>query len=125
MERSWTELKYLAYNQPSWRKELSWTALNRLAGGDFSNALALIDLVLSLPAATAECERGFGLMKRVKSDWRSALATETLNDLMTVELLSPDIKEFDPTRSIQLWLADSQRRQGIAFVDDISSSDSD
>ena len=37
------------------------------------NVLQLIDLVLSLPASSADCERGFSLAKVIKSDWRSRL----------------------------------------------------
>ena len=33
-------------------------------------------------ASTAESERGFSGMKRVKSDWRARLNTSTLSDLL-------------------------------------------
>ena len=46
-------------------------------------------------------------MKLVKSDWRSKLKSETLSDLLTVQLSSQSIKEFDPTPAIELWHLDS------------------
>lgn len=59
-----------------------------------------MDLVLTLLVSTAECERGFNTMKQSKSDWRSNLGVEMLNDLMIVQLVSPDIKEFNPHNAI-------------------------
>ena len=32
------------------------------------------------------CERGFSTMKRVKTDWRCGLGTETLDELMRVQI---------------------------------------
>ena len=40
------------------------------------NILSLIDLILSIPAHSADAERGFSEMKLVKSDWRSNLRSD-------------------------------------------------
>ncbi|CAM4642873.1 unnamed protein product [Leuciscus chuanchicus] len=53
--------------------------------------------------STADCKQGFNLMKQVKNDWRSGLRSDTLSDLLTVQLSSPDIEDFDPDSAIQLW----------------------
>jgi hypothetical protein len=42
----------------------------------------LIETVLVLPISSAICERGFSAVKRIKSDWRSNLRTETMNHLL-------------------------------------------
>ncbi|KAJ7998204.1 hypothetical protein DPEC_G00220170 [Dallia pectoralis] len=63
-------------------------------------------------ASTADCERGFNLMKQVKSDWRSGLRPYTLSDLLTVQLSSPDIEHFDPDSAIQLWYQAASERGG-------------
>ena len=76
-----------------------------------SNILCLIDLVLTIPASTAECERGFSVMGQIKSDWRSSLSPETVDDLMKVLMQSPNIDSFDPSEAIQLWLSSSARQR--------------
>ena len=75
-------------------------------------------------------------MKRVKTDWRNRLADPTLNDLMTVLLLSPEVESFDPVPSIVKSNADSKAKRKPGYkrmkkekevrlhVDD-SSSDTD
>ncbi|ROL51093.1 hypothetical protein DPX16_14624 [Anabarilius grahami] len=56
------------------------------------------------------------VMKQVKSDWRSRLKGETLSDLLKTQLCSPDIKDFDPTKAIDIWHADSLRSGRPDFV---------
>ena len=76
-------------------KKTTWKDLNRSHGDQYPNLLSLIDLVLTIPASTAECERGFSAMKRVKSDWRCRLNTTTLSDLMFVMLEGSSIDMFN------------------------------
>ena len=87
------------YCQPRWLQyiqTINWLDLNETYAAECPNLLMLVYLVFTLPASAAECERGFNVMKQIKSDWRSTLGPEAINDLMTVLLLSPDIKDFDP-----------------------------
>ena len=84
----WTSLKADVYSGRDWEKTLStldWPEINRLYPS-YSNLLSLMDLVLTLPVSTAECERGFSWLKRTKIDWRSSLHTKSLNKLMCVAL---------------------------------------
>ena len=41
------------------------------------------------------CEQGFSLTKVIKSDWRSRLRDTMVTDLMTIQLHSPEIADFD------------------------------
>ena len=66
--------------------------------------LALVDLLLSMPASSAICEQGFSEMKRVKTDWRSRMRNDTLIDLMRVKIESPSIEEYDPTPAVASWM---------------------
>ena len=75
------------------------------------NVLSLIDLVLTIPATSVEAERGFSVMKRVKTDFRNKLANPALNDLLRIILVSPAEVGFDPLPAIQHWHAALQRRQ--------------
>ena len=50
---------------------VTWRQVNDDLGDKRPSVHPLIDLVLSLPASSAEAERGFSLMKIIKTDWRS------------------------------------------------------
>ena len=95
-------------------KELTWVGVNEVAKDVCPNVLRFVDLLLSLPASSADCERGFSQTKMIKSDWRSKLHDKKVTDLLTVELNSPDIAEFDPHQSIQLWLSTRKRRRSFS-----------
>ena len=71
--------------------------------GEYANALALAEIWLVMAIASAEPERGFSLMNRIKCDWCSTLDVESLNDLMTIEMSNKDLSSFNPTRSVSLW----------------------
>ena len=73
---------------------------------NFRNIVKVIKIVLLIPVHTAECERGFSLMARVKTDWRANLSTPRLNDLMRIKLSGPGvdkIADFDPMPGVRLW----------------------
>ena len=88
---------------------------------EHDNVLALIDLMLTLPASSAEVERGFSQMKLLKSDVRSRLTQERLNDLMTIKMLSPGIKDFTPTEAINAWNTSGTRPRRPLLRDRSSS----
>lgn len=66
----------------------------------FADILALVQIILLLPVSTAECERGFSLMKRVKSDWRNRLRADTLTGLMAITLSEEEVDMFSPDDAI-------------------------
>ena len=39
--------------------------------------------LLSIPTSNADCERVFSLVRRIKTDFRSSLATETVSSLIS------------------------------------------
>ena len=83
---------------------ITWKQVNDDLRDKCPSVLALIDLVLSLPASSAEAERGFSLMKIIKTDWRSRLTDDSVSDLMSIKLDSPEVKDFDPQPAIDVWL---------------------
>ena len=54
--------------------------------------MAVISLVLTFPASSAEVEGGFSQLKILKSVIRATLSEERLNELLIVKLLSADIQ---------------------------------
>ena len=75
----------------------------------FPNILSLIDLLNTIPASSADAERGFNRHKTTKSDWRSKLV-----DQLYIMLESPKILEYDPLPAITLW---NQLPQRIRYSD--------
>ena len=89
----------------------SWSTINRQFVDITGSVLALIDLILTIPATSVEAERGFSVMKRVKTDYRNKLRNPAMNDLMRIILLSPSEAAFDPAPAIEHWYGALQRRQ--------------
>ncbi|XP_029628081.1 uncharacterized protein LOC115205845 [Salmo trutta] len=113
----WTVLKVLMYQEPQSLQKMSWFRVNRSHRRSCPDLLALVDLLLSFPASTAECERGFNTMKQVKTDWRSNLKSDTLSDLLMVQLSSSEIREYDLIKAGMLWHQDSVRIRRPDFMD--------
>lgn len=98
---------------------------------EFTAILHVIHVTVLYPRSTAVVERGFSIMKQVKSDWRCNLANGTLDDLMRImHEACKDSDTYDPAEALNRWWLGGQRRRrdNIAQYgpgDDDSSSDSD
>ena len=64
----------------------------------------LVEISLSLPAGSAEAERGFSIMNHVKYDRRSRLTPKHLEDLMRIRINGPPLSDFDAPRYALEWL---------------------
>ena len=98
---------------------------------DVTNALAVIDLIQSLPPTSVMNERSFSHMKLVKSKRRGKLSEKALNDLMMVRLETPEVPKFDPLPSIKGWqMTSSNQPRRVNFMEKgvrkpVCDSDSD
>lgn len=108
----WSFLKSELYGRPEKVQTLNWQQVNDAykESGRFNNILALVDLVLCMPASSADAERGFSQVKLVKTKLRSRLRADHLTNLLTIQLHTPDVREFDPNPAINLWLKGSSTR---------------
>ena len=70
----------------------------------------LVDAIFTLPASSADAERGFSQLKLTKSSIRSVLKAYRLTDLLTIQLRSPDVAAFEPKEAIELWSAGGARK---------------
>ncbi|WAR09929.1 ZN862-like protein [Mya arenaria] len=93
------------------------------AGPD--NIAHLIEVILTLPMSSAVCERGFSAVKRIKSDWRACLNTETLDNLLCVSLEGPSLERFNATRAAHLWWTRGQRQRRPNFGNESDTDDDD
>ena len=74
---------------------------------------SLVSIIRLIPMGSAECERMFSLMNRLKTDLRNRMKTGRLNQLMTVNRLAPsveDVTEQQLDEWIDFW--DSECSKG-------------
>ena len=91
---------------------LTWQQVNRRFEREYPHALGLFDLILSIPATSSACERGFTHMKLIKSNRRTHLWEKQLSNCLMIKPEGPSIKEFNPDRAINLWFERGHRRPG-------------
>ncbi|XP_051803965.1 zinc finger protein 862-like isoform X3 [Acanthochromis polyacanthus] len=90
----WSALKSELYSsRPSEIRSLTWDRVHRLHSSSFGTILAVMDLVLTIPGSSAECERGFRQVKTIKTDVRSTLGEASLSDQLKIKLMAPSIEE--------------------------------
>lgn len=67
VELEWRLLKNDLYSEPGEVKNLTWPEINRRWKSCYGDILAVVDLLLCLPTSSEGCERGFSLMKNIKT----------------------------------------------------------
>ncbi|XP_071795584.1 zinc finger protein 862-like [Asterias amurensis] len=94
VELEWDMLKAAVFNRYKDVHNAMWSDIGPASAADpnCKNAMALIDLILTIPAHSADAERGFSEMKLIKTDWRSKLRPSILSDLMMIFFHSAEIK---------------------------------
>jgi hypothetical protein len=105
----WDMLKQLLYRSELEIYKTSWAEINERFRVKVPNILDLMDLVLSLPASSAECERGFSQMKIIKTEYRNRMTSSTLTQVLRIKLNSASISDFDPTPAIHTWNTGKRR----------------
>ncbi|PIK53263.1 putative zinc finger protein [Apostichopus japonicus] len=96
IEMEWSSVKESAYTDYKPVYNASWEQLGVKYRVDAENLFSLVDLILTIPAHSVECERGFSQMKRVKTDWRNQLTSTALTSTLRILMEGPSIKEFVP-----------------------------
>ena len=76
----------------------------------FPNLTLLVRVVRSIPTSTADCERGFSLMKRYKTDLRSSLSIRLISDTMTLKCNEEEYQLFDAGPFVESWWKKTSRR---------------
>ncbi|XP_032848159.2 sperm flagellar protein 2 isoform X3 [Tyto alba] len=113
VETEWSMLKLELYNRFQNVRTLTWDSVNSVYSRKYPNILTLVDLILTLPASSAETERGFSQMKLTMMHLHSKLRSEIVTDLMIIQMNSPDIKKFDPQKAINLWNSTCKRNRRL------------
>ncbi|XP_021117165.1 sperm flagellar protein 2 isoform X2 [Heterocephalus glaber] len=103
VDTEWSMLKLEIYARFQNIKKLTWDFVNSIYSHKYPNILTLVDLVLALPACSAEAERGFSQIKRTWSHLHAKVKADRMTDILIIQLNSPDINNFDPKKAIHLW----------------------
>lgn len=76
----------------------------------YPNLSKLAQICLVLPVGTADCERGFSTMKRIKTRLRSQMTNVTLNHCMRVSMEGQAFDKFDLETAVNSWSLLKNRR---------------
>ena len=70
-----------------------------------------MELLFCLPVANGHVERLFSSLKLIKTDRRSCLNEDHLDNLVRITTDGPPLAEWDATAAVQLWWNDKTRQQ--------------
>ena len=71
---------------------------------ELPNICCQVDLKETVPASSADAERGFSRLKLLKTVQRTRLRDGSVTDQLTVELNTAYIETFNPMPAIDLWV---------------------
>ena len=113
LQLEWMRFKHILLNQLSDKTAdavmgilVSDTSLSFL----YPYLSKIASIALTLPVSTADCERGFSTMNRIKTDRRTRLNTPTLDKLIRISSEGPNIDSFDFDTAVSVWAEKSNRR---------------
>lgn len=69
----------------------------------FSAILKVVEIMMVISPSTATCERGFSAMNLVKTNLRAKLSQSSLQNLLTIMIDGPLLKDFVPGPAIDAW----------------------
>ncbi|XP_016865369.1 sperm flagellar protein 2 isoform X7 [Homo sapiens] len=78
VDTEWSMLKLEIYARFQNIRKLTWDFVNSIYLHKYPNILTLVDLVLTLPASSAEAEHGFSQMKWTKSHMHAKIKAESI-----------------------------------------------
>ncbi|KAK3095607.1 hypothetical protein FSP39_016615, partial [Pinctada imbricata] len=90
----WTALKLDIYESQSDVSKLTWQTVSRKYNEKYPYILKLIYLMLTLPSSSSKCERGFSLMKKMKTHSRSCLSEQAMCDNLVIQMESDPIERY-------------------------------
>ena len=76
--------------------------------------LSILARIAVLPASSAQVERLFSTMKRIKTGQRNRLKTKMLDNLMRISIEGPPVKCWDPYPTLRKWESMGNRQIKIS-----------
>ena len=87
-----------------------WRLFHAPTSSEWSNVLLLVELHFSLPSSNGKVERVFSQLNNIKTNKRTRLGNETVNDLLGLTTEQIPLSKFSPDSSIDLWWSSKTRR---------------
>ena len=69
-----------------------------------------IRMTLLLPMSTADCERRFSALQRIKTDLRNRLSNKVLHYLLSISIEGPPPADFPYNEACDIWAGWRNRR---------------
>ena len=77
---------------------------------DWHNFLVLVELLFSLPSSNGKVERIFSQVDVIKTEKRTRLCNEALDDLLMITANNVPLKDFNSEAAITLWSKEKIQR---------------
>ncbi|KAL9976753.1 hypothetical protein ACROYT_G014082 [Oculina patagonica] len=122
-----TTSKAAAYSDPALRSQslilrICYPELHKVNTKDVrhgctheASAIHAFDESMKNTASSAVNKRGFSQMKLTKTIVRSQMTNATLNYSMVIQMVTPEVKQFDPDPSINQWVNGAKRPRQPVF----------
>ena len=108
----WTTFKAVlpSYKEMSLQQVMKMVAKEGGLRDAFPQLSQLASIALILPMTTAEGERCFSTMKRVKTDLRNRMGEELLEHLMRISIEGPPLTQMNFESAVDVFAAMRARR---------------
>jgi len=91
-------------------KNVWWKLFNCVDSKRWSNVLGLVELLFSLPLSNGHLERVFSQLKLIKTDHRTSLSEDRLDQLVRINVEGPPLEKWDASSALELWYKEKSRR---------------
>ena len=85
----------LSEGYPRENLETLWCLVKKYHGASFPDMIRLVQLALTSPIHTSDCERIFSLQNKLKTSSPNRLTLDRLQQIMTIKLEGPPMKEMN------------------------------
>ena len=120
----WESLRQLMrhnYSHLTMRKMVKLLVTDVTHNTMFPQLTKLASIAAILPVSTAECERAFSAMKRIKTKLRNQMKTSTLDYLMRISFEGPEIGDFNFEKAADIRGRMWNRRLSVGSSSDSTS----
>ena len=115
----WESLKRLFTNNfsdHSMRQMTSLLSTDTSLQDMYPNLSKVASIAALVPVSTAECERSFSTMNRVKTKLRNRMSTSTLDSLIRISMEGPPLSQFNFERAADIWGTLRNRRLRVGVI---------
>ena len=86
-----------------------WKLFNAPDSTNWTNILAVVELLIRLPVSNGHLERVFPQLKLIKGEKRTSLGEDRLHQLIRINVETPTLSQWDASNAVELWWHDRTR----------------